>query len=246
MRHAEKKKEKDKIAIALMLCFCVIALTSIFTIRSSISKINGSSDVPVSDKAATRQPEADGTGSGHSGDAGKQNSPKSDAAESSVSVPTVDSRKDSGNTQTPEPSAPPAGSMFRYPVNAADAYVTNPFSMESLIYSVTLDQYMTHCGVDIEAPADTQVQAMADGTVTAVYVDDRYGNSVEIVHSPQFTAVYSNLSDAHMVETGDTVTAGQIIGGVGTTGLFESLESAHLHLELLKDGVYVNPMDYIG
>ena len=53
MRHAEKKKEKDKIAIVLMLCFCVIALTSIFTIRSSISKINDSgSNVPVSDRIA--------------------------------------------------------------------------------------------------------------------------------------------------------------------------------------------------
>jgi len=247
MRHAEKKKEKDKIAIVLMLCFCVIALTSIFTIRSSISKINGSgSNVPVSDKAATRQPEENTTESSHGKNTEKQTSPDPAAAESSVPVPTVDSRRDSENPQAPDSSAPSSSSMFRHPVNAPDAYVTNPFSMDTLIYSVTLDQYMTHCGVDIEAPADTQVQAMADGTVTAVYVDDRYGNSVEIVHSPQFTAVYSNLSDAHMVETGDTVTAGQIIGGVGTTGLFESLESAHLHLELLKDGVYVNPMDYIG
>lgn len=239
MRHAEKKKEKDKIAIALMLCFCVIALTSIFTIRSSISKISdSSSNVPVSDRITTQQPPG-GTADGSHGQK---------AAESSVSVPTVDSlgnERDPIPPQTPGTAASPSDSMFRYPVNAPDAYVTNVFSMDSLIYSVTLDQYMTHSGVDIEAPADTQVQAMADGTVTAVYVDDRYGNSIEIVHSPQFTAIYSNLSDAHMVETGDTVTAGQIIGGVGTTGLFESLESAHLHLELLKDGVYVNPMDYI-
>ena len=41
------------------------------------------------------------------------------------------------------------------------------------------------------------------------------------------------------------VSAGQTIGGIGSTGLFESLEPAHLHLELLKDGVYVNPMDYL-
>ncbi len=243
MRHAEKKKEKDKIAIVLMLCFCVIALTSIFTIRSSISKINSSSDVPVSEDAATRRQPGEVSDETRSDKALHQKT-----AESSASIPTVDSRQDEGgseNPDSPSPSSPSSGSMFRHPVNAPSAYVTNPFSMDALIYSVTLDQYMTHCGVDIEAPADSQVQAMADGTVTAVYVDDRYGNSVEIVHSPQFTAVYSNLSDAHMVETGDTVTAGQIIGGVGTTGLFESLEAAHLHLELLKDGVYVNPMDYI-
>ena len=46
-------------------------------------------------------------------------------------------------------------------------------------------------------------------------------------------------------EIGDTVTGGQIIGGVGSTGLFESLEPAHLHFEMLKGGAYVNPADYI-
>ena len=59
--------------------------------------------------------------------------------------------------------------------------VTNPYAMEHLLYSITLDQYMTHCGTDIEADADTQVLAVADGTVTAVYTDDRYGLSVETV-----------------------------------------------------------------
>ena len=40
MRQAQKKKEKDKVAIVLMLAFCVIALTSIFTVKSNIDKIN--------------------------------------------------------------------------------------------------------------------------------------------------------------------------------------------------------------
>lgn len=48
-----------------------------------------------------------------------------------------------------------------------------------------------------------------------------------------------------MVEVGDVVTAGQIIGGVGSTGLFESLEPAHLHFEMLKGGAYVDPAEYI-
>ena len=244
MRHAEKKKEKDKIAIVLMLCFCVIALTSIFTIRSSISKINDSgSNVPVSDRIAAN-PGADPAKPSQNPSPNAAEDKKS--AESSARIPTVDSRSEGSAVQPDVPPQPSGNVLFCHPVHAAEAYVTNKFSMDSLIYSVTLDQYMTHCGVDIEAPADTQVLSMADGTVTAVYVDDRYGNSVEITHNSQFTAIYSNLSDAHMVEIGDTVTAGQIIGGIGMTGLFESLEPAHLHLELLKDGVYVDPMEYIG
>ena len=222
MRQAQKKKEKDKVAIVLILAFCIIALTSIFTVKANIDKVNKTKDVPVSENAGTEEPS----------DSGSQ---KSDpASQVSGKVPTVDSL-----------DSEPAVSAFQFPVKHENAQVTNPYSMDKLIYSVTLDQYMTHCGVDIEAPEDAQVVAVADGTVTAVYEDDRYGTSIEITHPGDIVSVYSNLSTAEMVETGDVVSGGQIIGGVGSTGLFESLEPAHLHFEMLKGGAYVNPGDYI-
>ena len=222
MRQAQKKKEKDKVAIVLMLAFCIIALTSIFTVKANIDKVNKTKDVPVSENAGTEEPS----------DSGSQ---KSDpASQVSGKVPTVDSL-----------DSEPAVSAFQFPVKHENAQVTNPYSMDKLIYSVTLDQYMTHCGVDIEAPEDAQVVAVADGTVTAVYEYDRYGTSIEITHPGDIVSVYSNLSTAEMVETGDVVSGGQIIGGVGSTGLFESLEPAHLHFEMLKGGAYVNPGDFI-
>ena len=222
MRQAQKKKEKDKVAIVLMLAFCIIALTSIFTVKANIDKVNKTKDVPVSENAGTEEPS----------DSGSQ---KSDpASQVSGKVPTVDSL-----------DSEPAVSAFQFPVKHENAQVTNPYSMDKLIYSVTLDQYMTHCGVDIESPEDAQVVAVADGTVTAVYEDDRYGTSIEITHPGDIVSVYSNLSTAEMVETGDVVSGGQIIGGVGSTGLFESLEPAHLHFEMLKGGAYVNPGDFI-
>ena len=222
MRQAQKKKEKDKVAIVLMLAFCIIALTSIFTVKANIDKVNKTKDVPVSENAGAEEPS----------DSGSQ---KSDpASQVSGKVPTVDSL-----------DSEPAVSNFQFPVKHENAQVTNPYSMDKLIYSVTLDQYMTHCGVDIEAPEDAQVVAVADGTVTAVYEDDRYGTSIEITHPGDIVSVYSNLSTAEMVETGDVVSGGQIIGGVGSTGLFESLEPAHLHFEMLKGGAYVNPGDFI-
>lgn len=230
MRQAERKKQKDKVAIALMLCFCVIALTSIFTIRANINKINGSgAGVPVSEKAKT-----DDTTT-------VNDKAKKEDAQASVKVPTVDSQ----DTKAKDKKGHASTETFGRPINAEKAYVTNAYAMDNLIYSVTLDQYMVHCGVDIEAPADSQVLAVANGTVTAVYQDDRYGNSIEITHDNDFITIYSNLSAASMVEIGDTVKAGDIIGGVGTTGLFEAMEPAHLHLEMLKGGVYVDPMQYI-
>ena len=236
MRQAQRKKEKDKIAVALMLAFCVIALTSIFTIKSNIEKINNSGgDLPVSDNTSTQEPAENQDTEGTKSNAASSEEAKDEKA--SVQVPVVDS------AETTEPAD--NGRKFINPVRWEDSYITNEYSMDSLIYSVTLDQYMTHCGIDIEAPEDTQVVAAADGTVTAIYEDSRFGTSVEITHDDGFVTVYSNLSTIDIVETGDDVTAGTIIGGVGMSGLTESLEPAHLHLEMLKDGVYVNPADYI-
>ncbi len=228
MRQAQKKKDKDKVAIVLVLSFCVIALTSIFTLKSNIDKINDNEDksgMPVSEetKSEEQQESAEDPGSDTS-------------AEASSEIPAVDSLD---NAKT-------AGD-YLHPVSSQDAQVTNPYSMDKLIYSVTLDQYMTHCGVDIEAPADSQVVAVAEGTVTAIYSDDRYGSSIEITHPGDVITIYSNLAESsELVEVGDVVKAGQIIGGVGATGLFESLEPAHLHFEMLVGGAYVDPSEYIN
>jgi len=237
MRQAEKKKEKDKIAIVLMLCFCVIALTSIFTIRSNFNKIQESQPgLPVSENTETDSPQ-DGLQKPEADSSSKKESGISDV---SAPVPTVDSRQDEDD------SAVPASPAYIYPVKADTTSLAAEFAMDHLVYSVTLDQYMVHSGIDIEAPADSQVLSIASGTVTAVYRDDRYGNSVEVTHDNGLISIYSNLSDAAMVETGDTVSAGQILGGVGTTGLFESLQPAHLHLEIIKDGVYMDPMELLS
>lgn len=228
MRQAQKRKEKDKVAVVLMLCFCVIALTSIFTIKSNIDKINDSAtDILVSEESTTE-------------DAPKESheSESTDESQASAKVPTVDSLTTSKGETAKAYS-------YSSPLRCEDSKITKEYSMDKLVYSVTLDQYMTHSGIDIQAPEDTQVLSIAEGTVTAVYEDDRHGISVEISHPGGIVAIYSNLSTDEMVEEGDVIEAGHIIGGVGSTGLFESMEPAHLHLELLKDGVYVNPADYI-
>lgn len=119
------------------------------------------------------------------------------------------------------------------------------YSMDSLVYSKTLDQYMTHPGIDLSAKISDKVCAAADGTVTNIYLDDRYGMTVEITHKNDLVSLYSNLAEQGLAEVGDEVTRGQIIGCVGDTALFESLEETHLHFAMLKDGEPVDPGDYI-
>lgn len=120
------------------------------------------------------------------------------------------------------------------------------YSMDSLIYSKTLDQYMTHPGVDISAKMSDKVSAVCDGTVTKVYNDDRYGITVQVTHKGGLVSTYSNLAEQGHAEIGDEVTKGQIIGCVGDTALFESLDETHLHFEMSKDGEPVDPGEYIN
>ena len=227
MRQVERKKGKDKVAAVLMLCFCLIALTSIFTIKASINKIsNSANDVPVTKKTTTDQDkDADDQKKG-------QESDKSE--EASASVPIVDSNKQSSKSNS-----------FKLPIDADKGKVSKKYSMDMVIYNSTLDQYMTHPGMDIEAPQGTGVKAIANGTITDIYTDDAYGITIEITHSNGYISKYSNLSTDKLAEKGDTVKQGQVISNVGQTALYESMEPTHLHFELMKNGDLCNPAKFI-
>ena len=155
-------------------------------------------------------------------------------------VPSVDSldAHDHGSLGETEDS----GNGFVSPVEGAP--VLKEFSAEIPIYSKTLEQYVTHLGTDYEAPADSQVRAIDEGTVTAVYKDDKLGVTIEIDHGNGWISKYANLSTMEMVEAGDVVTRGQVISGVGNSALFEILDPEHLHFELWNRGQAVDPAEY--
>lgn len=120
------------------------------------------------------------------------------------------------------------------------------FSMDSLIYSETLQEWVTHRGIDIKAEKGAEVKAIADGTIKSIKTDPRYGISIIIKHSKGFESVYACLlNEAQGLKEGDTIEQGQVIGNVGNSGIFESAEGMHLHFEMTKDGDYVNPDIYV-
>lgn len=130
-------------------------------------------------------------------------------------------------------------------IKPVDGEIKEVFSMDSLTYSNTLQEWITHRGIDIKADKTTVVKASADGTVKAIKEDPRYGLSITIEHKDGFQTVYSSLLSSEFVKEGDSVKQGQSIGTVGNSAVFESLDGSHLHFEILKDGEYVNPDIYI-
>lgn len=238
MRQVDKKKRKDHVAASIMLCFCLIALTSIFTIKASIDKVSKSAgDLPVTQETPTTQDpeqmmEEDADKDTETADTTQSESTTNeDDAAASTQIPTVDSQDSS--------------SSYLCPMDMTIATVSKEYSMDMVIYNMTLDQYMTHPGIDIEAPMNSGVKAIADGTITNIYQDDAYGTAIEITHADGLISKYANLSTDTMVEKGDTVTKGQQISTVGQTALYESMDKCHLHFELYKDGELINPAEYI-
>lgn len=132
--------------------------------------------------------------------------------------------------------------QFIFPV---EGEVIKEFAKDNLIYSETLEEWITHPGIDIKEDRTTIVKSVANGTVKSIKNDPRYGLTVTIEHADGYTSVYSSLLTAEFVKEGEKVTQGQTIGTVGNSAVFEVAEDNHLHFELLKDGSNINPEIYL-
>lgn len=141
------------------------------------------------------------------------------------------------------PVIPEAPSLVVSPLSGQ---VVAAFSVDALTYNSTLDDWRTHNGVDIAAAAGTNVLAASAGTVLSVFQDDLLGTTVVLGHSGGYETTYANLQEQPTVQKGDKVSAGQIIGAVGTTALAESAEGPHLHFSVAKNGVSVDPEEYLN
>lgn len=123
--------------------------------------------------------------------------------------------------------------------------IMREYAKENLIFSETLQEWVTHDGIDIKAPKTTVVQAAEEGTVKSIKNDPRYGLTIVIEHEDGFETVYANLLSSEFVSEGEKVLQGQSIGTVGNTGAFESADEPHLHFEILKDKIKVDPNIYL-
>ena len=123
--------------------------------------------------------------------------------------------------------------------------IIKDFAMDNLIFSNTLEEWTTHQGIDIKAEKTSIVVAAEDGTIESIKNDPRYGLTITIAHSNGFKTIYSNLLTTEFVSENETVEKGQTIATVGETASFEVADESHLHFEMYKDGVFVNPTIYL-
>lgn len=132
---------------------------------------------------------------------------------------------------------------FVSPIESSD--ILREYAKDNLVYSETLKEWITHLGIDIKAEKATVVKAAEEGTVKAIKNDPRYGLTIIIEHSNGYQTLYANLLTTEFVSEGEKVKAGQTIGTVGDTAVYEIVDEPHLHFEIVKNGENLNPSELI-
>ncbi len=110
------------------------------------------------------------------------------------------------------------------------------------VVSQSYDMEKRHYAVDITAPMDSPIKAVADGTVIFSEWTAETGYVIILEHSEGLLSIYKH-NGALYKEQGDTVRAGEVIASVGNTG--ELTTGPHLHFELWNNGNPANPTNYI-
>ena len=130
---------------------------------------------------------------------------------------------------------------FIWPV--ASRQVSQAYSAGAPVYSQTMKDWRIHTGTDLSAQAGEEVLACANGQVLETATDPLLGNLVTIEHG-DFVFSYCGLGEDFAVSPGDTVAQGQVIGAI-TAVPQESAESPHLHLEVRRDQVCLDPQSLL-
>ena len=98
-----------------------------------------------------------------------------------------------------------------------------------------------HKGVDYAARSGTPIMAAGDARVVSAGWQGGYGNTVVLDHGKGHTTLYAHMSRTARIKRGQSVSQGEVIGYVGSTGLSTG---PHLHYEFRINGAHRNPLQH--
>ena len=231
---------------ASLLAAAAAGVWAVRALRAELQKSLDEPDAPGTTQQTTPETEPDWDAQ----EATTWQQPVTDVAISKADVPQqtpsgASSGAQSGSGSLREPSAlqgassPASSSAAPASTQPVSGRVLNGYSGDELVYSKTLGDWRTHNGVDYACAEGSAVSAPCSGKVTETGTDGRWSSVVTLEDaSGRLWRVCGVNSPA--VKPGDTVTAGQKLGTVGTISC-ECAEEAHIHLEVLQNGQYLDP-----
>ena len=156
---------------------------------------------------------------------------------------TDDNNDDSATTQPDNNQPVQKPVVFVMPVENFNSIAEYS---DSLVWCSTLGRFQAHKAVDFFAQEGSDVFAVYDGVVESVTSSLLQGVSVTLDHGNGLKTVYNSLADGDLVVEGQTVSAGDVIGQVSVTNRQEYKEGAHLHFEVIENGVAIDPIKYLA
>lgn len=256
--------DKEGFYVVLFLCIAIIATTAVYVTRNNMdyfSQNNGENNQiseNMEDHEFFQPEELESLPK----DPGKE--PPQEDKEASLNtdkkeeVKKEETKKEEVKKEEPKATAvvaqnPPAKSNTK---SEATISLKNPVKENSItmdysyktkpVFSATLNEFRSdHMGVDIQGAKGEEVKAAQSGKVIEIIEDARLGKLVTIDHGGGFKTKYGNLSKEIKVTKNQQVKAGQVLGTVGNTALFEIEDDPHVHFEVWKGDKPQDPKTYL-
>ena len=247
MEQIKKFLRSRGFALALLACLVAAAAAGVWAVRTVRDELKKSYDdlttpqeEPAPEPQLTLDPQED--------DVWQQ--PVTDAAESAANVPKPASSASSSGAQSGsglvhEPSAlqgassPASSSAAPASTQPVSGRVLNAYSGDELVYNKTLGDWRTHNGIDYAAREGEAVPSPVDGSVVLAGADGSWGPVVAVKDSAGRVWRLCGVASPKVKE-GDIVSAGQVLGTVGSVSC-ECAEESHLHLEVKQGDSYLDP-----
>ncbi len=251
MFNSTTKKQNRLILSALVVLLAAAAV--LIAVTGSANKKNAETNPPLDDSAAETPAVETGNPSRETKTPEETEAAKmipETGSEQESKAPVDSEPKDAAETNTKDAQV----SAIQSPADALptfsaplDGVVLKKHSLDVPVFSMTMNDYRTHTGLDFAASPGTAVCSAADGVICEITNDPMMGVTVGVQHSGGAVTKYKGLSEdsLSMNEVGKAVKRGQVIGSAGETALIESAEEAHVHFELLVNGEAKNPADYM-
>ncbi|OFI01408.1 stage II sporulation protein Q [Clostridium acetireducens DSM 10703] len=219
--------KKEGFYVILFVCLCVVATIAVITTKNSR---HAKRNIPVKQEVVS-----------------KNESKKDIAQEPSVdyqnALQVKENNKNSNNEKVSTEVSASTDMNFIKPVEGklARGYSEQP------VYWKSTDSYRANLGIDIKCELGAAVVASMDGVVEQINKNTEDGIQIILKHPNGLKTVYSNLDPKVKVAQGNKVKKGDQIGIVGKTTLRSAYETygEHLHFEVLKGNVRVDPTRYI-
>ena len=226
LKHFFKQKGLYLACLAVVFAATAAGVLALRSVLNHVVELTGTAqeETPWQDDTTVNKPDTTQPEPVRTPAPASSASPSSDAASG---VPAA--------SPTPAASAAPSGAAAK-PSDFWQGKVLAPYSGDELVYNATLGDWRTHNGVDAAAAAGDEVPAVKGGRVSVVEDDALWGGVVEIVDANGCTWRYCGVTPGCVV--GGDVAAGDVIGVVAAIPAEADLAS-HVHLECLKDGIWM-------